>query len=227
MSGGPFESLNCSFSVGDAAADVTQNLALLAAAAGVAPAALHTVTQVHGDRVVWAGEAGAGVEADGLWTAQPGTAVGVRTADCLPILIEDPRGPVTAVHAGWRGVIAEIAARAVEALVRGGAPVETLRVGLGPCIQRCCFEVDGELPARFAAAFGEAVVVAQPGKARVHLDLPLAVQLTLSRLGVPASHVSALPHCTHCDARFFSHRRERGLTGRHLSFIRCAGAASL
>ena len=223
----PFESLNSSGAVGDDPAAVSQNLSRLAAAAGVAQERLLFVKQVHGARVVEGVEARPDTEADGVWTDVPGTAVGVRTADCLPILIEDPRGRVAAVHAGWRGVIGEIVARAVEQLVAQGAVARELRVALGPCIQRCCFEVDGDLPARFEAAFGTEVIFRPQAASKVHLDLPRAVGQTLARLGVPAGHVVALPQCTGCDARFFSHRREHGITGRHLSFISCTGASSL
>lgn len=228
VSEGPFASLNCAVSVGDAPAAVEENLRRLAAAAQVEPGALLTVSQVHGDVVLRAGAASGPDprptlgEADGLWTDVPGTAVGARTADCLPILIEDRVGRrVAAVHAGWRGVIAGIAVRALEQLVAAGTRPGDVRVAIGPCIQKCCFEVDGDLPARFAAAFGDEVVVAVEGKAKRHLDLPRAVQLALGRAGLPAAHVAALPHCTMCDARFFSHRRDRGVTGRHLSFITC------
>jgi YfiH family protein len=175
--------------------------------------------------VVEAKEATFDTEADALWTDVPGTAVGVRTADCLPILIEDPKGRVAAVHAGWRGVISEIVARTIELFVAKGASASELRVAIGPCIQSCCFEVDGDLPERFVDAFGSEVLLA--GRPKPHLDLPLAVRKTLSRAGVPSSHVVTLTQCTMCDERFFSHRRDRGVTGRHLSFITCGGAASL
>lgn len=227
VSKAPFASLNSSFVVGDEALAVQENLARLARAAGVAPERLISARQVHGDRVVEAAAVTGDTEADAVWTDVPGTAVGVRTADCVPILLEDPRGRVAAVHAGWRGVINEITARTVEQLVARGARVEELRVAVGPCIQRCCFEVDGDLPERFARAFGDDVVVRHPERPKPHLDLPRAVTKTLARLGVPADHVAVLPHCTMCDGRFFSHRRERGVTGRHLSFITCAGASSL
>jgi YfiH family protein len=227
VSAAPFDSLNSSLAVGDDPAAVAINLARLEAAAGVEAGGLRFVKQVHGARVVSAGEATADTEADAIWTDVAGTAVGVRTADCLPILIEDPQGRVAAVHAGWRGVLSEIVARTIEQLVERGARVGDLRVAIGPCIQRCCFEVDGDLPSRFEAAFGKDVIVSEPSSPKPHLDLPLAVRKTLDRLGVPGGHVVALPHCTQCDARFFSHRREHGITGRHLSFITCVGAASL
>lgn len=224
----PYATLNTSFAVGDDAAAVHENLARLAAAAGVEPGRLYAIKQVHGDAVIDATSSTPETEGDALWTRTPGVAVGVRTADCVPVLIEDrSSGAVAAVHAGWRGVIAEITARTLELLQRSGSRPEDLHVAIGPCIQKCCFEVDGDLPSRFRAAFGESVVVRPQGRARDHLDLPLAIGLTLARAQIPSSHVATLPQCTSCDPRFFSHRRDKGVTGRHLSFITCARAADL
>lgn len=230
VSRAPFDSLNTALTVGDEPAAVEVNLARVAEAAGVAPARVRMLSQVHGDRVVEQGStpSPAIIEADGHWTETPGLALGIRTADCLPVLLEDPVGRrVAAVHAGWRGVIAEIAVRAVEALAARGSRPGDLRVVLGPAIQRCCFEVDGDLPARFAAAFGDDVVVPQPEKSKPHLDLARAVVRSLGRAGVPSGQIEALSACTHCDTRFFSHRREHGRTGRHLSFITCRFATPL
>lgn len=228
ISAAPFDSLNTSRVVGDVDDAVTENLRRLAEAARVSPEKLFSVSQVHGAAVVEAPGVTSKTEADAVWTQTPGTAVGVRTADCVPILLQDVRsGRVAAVHAGWRGVVAEIVARTLELWVARGTNLGDVRAAIGPAIQRCCFEVDGDLPARFAAGFGDEVVVPVQGKVKRHLDLPRAVGLTLARAGVAASHVVTLPHCTVCDARFFSHRRDRGVTGRHLSFITCVGAASL
>ncbi|MFT3707930.1 MAG: peptidoglycan editing factor PgeF [Archangium sp.] len=225
---GAFASLNTSFSVGDDPSAVRHNLDALANVAGVEPARLVTVTQVHGDRVVNALEAKSDTEADGLIASTKGTAVGIRTADCLPVLLEDRRsGNVAAVHAGWRGVIAQITGKALRQLVGPEGNFEHVYAGIGPCIQKCCFEVDGDLPERFTQAFGPEVLVTSAGAAKPKLDLVRAVRLTLERSGVPADHVAALPQCTMCDTRFFSHRRDRGITGRHLSFITCDGASSL
>jgi hypothetical protein len=229
VSKGPFTSLNASLSVGDDAAAVTENVRRLARAVGVEPQALATVHQVHGVAVLEATAMGEGAlpvplgEADALFTRQPGLAVGVKTADCLPILVEDPVGrQVAAVHAGWRGVIGDALGVTIERLLTRGARLEDLRVALGPCIQACCFEVDGDLPERFRASFGERVVRRIDGKPKVHLDLPWAVAESLRRRGLPPAHVDVLPHCTRCDARFFSHRRDAGMTGRMLSLIRCS-----
>ncbi len=226
----PFASLNTATNVGDEPAAVAQNLERLSAAFGATPAQVVTVHQVHGTIVREATATGQGVlgEADAVFTRHAGLIVGVKTADCLPILIEDSKtGQVAAVHAGWRGVIGEIVLRAIERLVENGADSSGLQFALGPAIQACCFEVDGELPARFTAAFGGEVVKPQPGKTKVHLDLAWAVGRSLARAGVPDSHVDVLPHCTRCDSRFFSYRREEGRTGRQLSLIQCVRETSL
>lgn len=216
VSEGPFSSLNASHSVGDRAEAVDENLRRLAKAANGSE--LLTITQVHG--VELSHDRG-GIDADGLWSARRGVALGIRTADCLPVLIEDRAGRrVAAVHAGWRGVIGLIAVKMVERFAELGSPKDQLRVALGPAIQRCCFEVDGELPERFEGAFGPSVVV--EGFAKPHLDLSLAVRVSLEAAGVLPEHIEVLPQCTHCDERFFSHRRDRGVTGRQLSFITCA-----
>lgn len=225
---GPWASLNTSFAVGDSPEAVEVNLRRLAQALGVAPGALATITQVHGLTLVEAHAADPAVvrgplaEADAVWTQTPGVAVGVRTADCLPVLIEDPvGGRVAAVHAGWRGVLGELPRRTVERLVAAGSHVVDLRVALGPAIGPCCFEVDGDLPARFEAAFGREVVVPVAGKPRLHLNLGLAVRRSLERAGVPAGQIDQVPGCTAHEPRFFSHRRDQGQTGRHLSVVVC------
>lgn len=230
VSEGPFASLNLSLSVGDDQSRVEQNLQRLARAVGTTSDRVATVHQVHGTTVLEVNRAagqGAVGEADALLTSTSGLAVGVKTADCLPILIEDRRThAVAAVHAGWRGVIGAITSKTIARMLTLGSRLDDLRVAVGPAIQACCFEVDGDLPDRFSAEFGPDVVRPQPGKQKVHLDLGAAVRVSLERVGVAPTHVEVLPQCTRCDPRFFSHRRDHGLTGRHLSLIRCAPRAN-
>lgn len=227
VSQGAYRSLNLGFAGGDDAGSVRENHRRLAEAAGFSLPALHVVSQVHGDAVLKVDEAPesealkARGEADALWTSRAGAAVGIRTADCVPILIADPEGRrVAAVHSGWRGTDLRITARAVEALVREGARPERLVAAVGPAIQRCCYEVSEELALRFRARFGDEVVAHDGGRWR--LDLARAVKQTLRQVGVPEDRIDVLPECTACDAeRFFSHRRDKGVTGRHLSFAVC------
>lgn len=230
ISEGAYASLNLGFGVGDDAARVEENHRRLAAAAGVKIGALHTVRQVHGATVAEVPQGHGGTEtlpasfaeADALHTARAGEAVGVKTADCVPILLVDPDGRrVAAVHSGWRGTDADIAARAVEALVAHGARPERVLAAIGPCIQVCCYEVSPELGQTFRGRFGADVAVEEDG--RVHLDLPTAVKQTLLRAGVREAHIDLMLECTSCKPqRYFSHRRDRGVTGRHLNFIAAA-----
>jgi YfiH family protein len=219
VSTGAFASLNLSEGVGDSAADVRENVRRLAAEAGRSAEHLVTVRQVHGDRVVRATPSVA-QEADAVWT-QDGTGswVGVVSADCVPVLLSTADGrTVAAVHSGWRGTALRVAARAVEALVRTGAQASGVCAVVGPCIQACCYEVGGELAERFRLEFGAEVV--RDGGVRPHLDLSKAVRATLLSAGLSPHNVELQPACTACDAsRFYSHRRDGGVTGRHLAFI--------
>ncbi|NBD10943.1 peptidoglycan editing factor PgeF [Corallococcus silvisoli] len=224
VSEGAYASLNLGFSVGDERSRVEENHRRLAQAVGAKVGALCRVSQVHGDTVLPAHGADDDSlrptlgEADALWTEGEGSWVAVGTADCVPVLLVDPRGRrVAAVHSGWRGTDLEISARAVEALGARGSQPEHLLAAVGPCIQACCYEVSAELGDRFRARFGPDVVRAGE---KPHLDLPHAVKASLLKAGLKPEHVDVLQACTACDReRFFSHRRDAGRTGRHLNFV--------
>ncbi len=218
---GAYASLNCGRGVGDEPTRVDRNLEILARRAGLRSASeLRTVHQVHGACAVRASPSSDSVPADALWTDTHGMAVGVRSADCLPILIEDRRSSrVCAVHAGWKGVLFGVFGSAVEALLGAGSRAEDLVVAIGPHIRACCFEVAPNLGLRFAETQGVEVV---PRPA--HVDLSAAIRKQAQMLGIRTEQIDDLTACTACDARFFSHRRQSGQTGRHLSFI-CAPAA--
>jgi YfiH family protein len=159
-------------------------------------------------------------EADAVVSATRGVAACVAVADCVPLLLADRRGgAVAAVHAGWRGSLARIAARAVEALTReAGARPADLVAAVGPSIGPCCYEVAGDLADRFADAFGGEVV--RPGAAAPRLDLWAANVLALRGAGLREGSIDLLGRCTACDAGLlFSHRRDRGRTGRQVGFV--------
>src|SRR5512138_221324 len=137
----PFDSFNLGGGVGDASGSVDANWGLLRKVTGLGFA---RVRQVHGDRVVVMRAASEPAdEADAIVSVVPGVAACVAVADCVPILIGDPRsGAVAAVHAGWRGTLARTAARAVEALaLEVGANPADLLAAVGPAIGPCCYEV--------------------------------------------------------------------------------------
>jgi YfiH family protein len=219
----PFAALNLGGSVGDDPAAVEENWGRLARETGLAFA---RVRQVHGDRVVRAQECAPGrpdaadrPEADAVLSRTPGVAALVAVADCVPILLADPRsGAVAAVHAGWRGTLAGIAARAVDALVAEGARAAELLAAIGPSIGPCCYEVSPDLAARFRAALGPDVANDLPSQPR--LDLWRANERVLHRAGVPLRSIDLLGRCTACEpTHFYSHRRDAGRTGRQVGFV--------
>ena len=218
VSAGAFESLNLSATVGDDPAHVRENWRRLREATGLAFA---RVRQVHGRRVV---EVEAGTEpveeADGVATSAPGVAACVSVADCVPLLLADPRsGAVAAVHAGWRGTIDGAAVAGVKVLVdRYGARPGEILAAIGPGIGPCCFEVSRDLAVRFRDEVGP--VTATPRDHGSRVDLWRANEFLLRRAGLRRGQIETLGRCTSCEERtFFSHRRDRGLTGRHVAFI--------
>ena len=172
---------------------------------------LATVRQVHSAEVL-AADASGGVigQGDALITDQPGVLLSVRTADCLPILMSDIRHrAVSAVHAGWRGAVLEVAPKAVQAMAdRYGTRPEDLRVAIGPGIGQCCFEVGPEVAVQFGLS------------GRTRIDLAETNRRQLVQAGIPASQIVLTGMCTCCDrSRFHSFRRDREAAGRMVSAI--------
>jgi YfiH family protein len=177
------------------------------------------VNQVHGARVVGAADEGA--DADGVISEDRRAAVSVRTADCTPILIAaDGGGMVAAVHAGWRGACAGIARVAIEAMEARGASREKMTFALGPSIGIDWFEVGDEVIDAARALLGEDPP-ARPGpNGKKHLDLVGVIERQLVKLGVSPARMERIGGCTFTNrAMFFSHRRDRGITGRLMSAI--------
>lgn len=179
--------------------------------------ALTTVTQVHAANVAIAPTTPE-TEADAILAEDSGTIAAVRTADCVPILIGCPRtGLAAAVHAGWRGVVADVTGATIHALRERGADPGDLVAAIGPAIGVDAFEIGPEVVAAFdAAGLGEHV---RRGPGRSHADLFQAVSSRLRSAGLDPGRIDGHPVCTVSDERFFSHRRTSGATGRHLSGI--------
>lgn len=188
---------------------------------------------------------------DGLITDLPGVVLAILTADCLPVLLVDTRNrAVGAFHAGWRGTAARIVEKGLGLMRREfGTRPEDIRAAIGPGIQQCCYEVGEELQAKFESQFAygselfrevkESDPVREkypllfmnqraPGHGdlclKLHLDLREANRRQLLAAGVPEKQIVALPDCTACDTRrFFSHRGEKGHTGRMMAVIGIQG----
>lgn len=220
---GSFASLNLSLRTGDDPARVAENRRRLAEAGGFDLSRLFTVRQVHGAAVALV-EPGAeasqlaGVAADAVIASEPGVAVGVFTADCVPVLLADGHGRVGAVHAGWRGTLAGVAVAAVEALVGLGAAPRSLSAAFGPSICAGCFEVGEEVVERFVGAWPEAIRRSPDRRPRIDLRHVNCAQLLAA--GLQRGSIDAEPPCTRCHPeRFFSYRRDGARIGQHLSFI--------
>jgi YfiH family protein len=152
-------------------------------------------------------------------TREPGIALAVSGADCLPILFVAP-GAVAAAHAGWRGVAAGIPVAALEAVATlAGVPASRVEVHFGPCIRSCCYEVGPEVAAQFP---GE--TVRQVGES-LRLGVPEAARAQLLAHGVQPERLADTAACTACEPSwYFSHRRDRGLTGRQWGLVALADA---
>ena len=182
--------------------------------------------QVHSACVAAAEEWRDGLWADGLVTATPRTRLAVKTADCLPILLADPRAKVVAaVHAGWRGSAAGIAMRGVEAMARlHGSRPEDIRAAFGPSIGVCCFEVGPEVAKQFSVWFPERDDL----DGKTCIDLPAANRRQLISAGLRPERIAHLAPCTVCGGtlsgggEFHSWRRahQTGVRMHSLIWIR-------
>ncbi len=224
VSGRPYASLNVGLKWGDNPEHVHENRRRVQQAAGAER--MFFVQQVHGAAVAFVQPEStpqdlALVQADALVVQRVGFAVAVMVADCVPLLLADPTtGACAAVHAGWRGTVADVAGAAVRALVQQtrSDPAQFC-AAVGPSIGPCCFEVGAEVVEGL-----KSVVPGPPSwllpREKPHVDLWLANQALLQAAGLPPQNIEVLGACTHCDpGRFFSYRREGAATGQMLGFI--------
>jgi polyphenol oxidase len=179
----------------------------------VPPGDIFFLTQVHGDRIVLARDAGGLPEADGIISDNLEDMLGILTADCLPVLAWSDDPPlIAAVHAGWRGLAKGIVGKAIRRMQSLGG--RAIHLSLGPAIGPCCFEVGAEV----ADAFQGITIRYVHGKN--FLDLwEIAVNQAL-QAGIERRAIRTLRLCTMChSALFFSYRREGYTTGRNISLI--------
>ncbi|PYC28130.1 peptidoglycan editing factor PgeF [Aquipseudomonas alcaligenes] len=212
VSQAPFDGLNLGDHVGDDPAAVAANRARLVETLGCRPAWLQ---QVHSPDAVEADPRQVPT-ADASWTAAPGTACAVLTADCLPALFCDRAGTrVAAAHAGWRGLAGGVLENTVAAL---GVEPDELLVWLGPAIGPQSFEVGAEVREAFLTRHAEAerAFVPSANAGKYLADLYSLARIRLAAIGVTAVHGGGLN--TFSDPRFFSYRRA-ARTGRFASLV--------
>lgn len=187
---------------------------------GLTPEQLFLVKQVHGENIVRVqadlNPTGATM-ADGLITDVPGIALGILTADCVPVFFWDSSKQVIGLaHAGWRGAVHGIAAKMVSAFQQNfGSQVENIHVGLGPCIRQSAYEVGAEFESLFPGFYQ-----AGPKEGKGHLDLAGFVRKSLVSAGILTHHIEDCGLCTFKEQdHFYSYRRENQTTERMLSVI--------
>jgi YfiH family protein len=221
----PWDTLNFAAGTGDDPAAVRENFARAASLLGVSAARLYVVSQVHGVAAqVLAGDEDRDAVlrkiGDITLSLSPGVACGVRTADCVPILIADrTSGAVAAIHSGWKGTVANVAASGVRALRELVGSRGDLLAAIGPHIEACCFEVGADVAAELAACspLGAAVVIAGD---KQHVDLRRIVRAQLEAAGIDPAAIDDVRGCTVGDEeRFHSYRRDGKIGGRLLSAI--------
>ena len=229
----PFDALNLQSSRANAeladgerdlASNLAENRARFACAAGLATdARIAEVSQVHGNAVARTRDAILTRTFADAMTSMPGDpAALVRIADCVPILIACPsNGMVAAVHAGWRGVVAEVVLAAIDALRQEGCDISRALAAVGPCIRGAHFEIGDEVAdALRNANLPACLAPTRNAQGKLHADLALAVRVQLERAGVHPANIDADPPCTFADAaRFFSYRRDGARSGRLAAVI--------
>ncbi len=234
--GGDFEtnhtaSLNLAFDRGDSDKTVLHNLSLFCEAAGVCPESVISLKQVHSDKVLEVSEQMCGRGyfvksenfADGYVTGKKGITLGVKTADCVPILFADnTAGIVGAAHAGWRGTVFGIAAKCVAEMEKLGACKSDIKIAIGPSIHSCCFEVKEDFIESVSeiagTSFADRFIFKKDGNffadiVGMNIDF-------LKEVGIRQDNIDVCSYCTCCNPRlFYSHRYSKGLRGTMLSII--------
>jgi hypothetical protein len=236
VSQGCFETLNCGLHVADNPDHVVENRRRIAEAAGFDFAAWTIAEQVHGDRVAVVGEAergrgrlGAGDAlpgCDAMVTDAEGVVLTACFADCVPLFFLDVEKRVIGIaHAGWKGTTMRIAERTVETMRRRyGSRPESILAAIGPSIGGCCYEVDERVLEHVRRLDGwESAIRPAAGDApegRRRLDLKELNRKIMIKAGVLPQHIESSEWCTSCRTDlFFSHRKEKGTTGRMAGWI--------
>ncbi len=238
----PFSSLNFDVRDGDDFENVKHNKSVVGKLFGFDAERLLTINQVHGNDVLIIDTAAHDIfnlsktSADAIITNQPCLAIGVLTADCVPILLIDPdKKIIGAVHAGWRGTVKAIVQKAIETMVKHfGCDEKTILSAIGPSIGPCCYKVDDAVVEEFGERFLDYKNFITPlhpplskegwGDFAWRLDLKKANFAQMLNMGLLEKNISVEDFCTSCrNDLFFSYRKDGKITGRQLNFIMLKG----
>jgi hypothetical protein len=234
VSAPPFDSLNLGLKVGDSPERVIKNYQLVSRALAFELNSLVTCQQVHGDKVIEVkkkDEARSSFlpwreKADAMVTSIPGLILMVRIADCVPIIFFDPFQKVVGIaHAGWKGTVEKIGVKTVKVFTdQYHSDLADILVGIGPSIGPCCYEITDQVGSLYREGFscGEGLIEERDG--RSYLNLWEANRRQLLGVGIREENIELADLCTSChDETFFSHRREKGRTGRFGALIGMKG----
>lgn len=233
VSQGIYESMNFSFTNGDARENVLENYKRICSAIGVdfRNCVLSFQTHTNNVRTVTDGDKGKGIlferdynDVDALVTDIPGIVLVLQFADCVPLLFLDPKKRVIAsAHAGWKGTVAKIAEKTVEAMQSGfNCEPSDILVGIAPGIMQCCFEVDQPVFEQFEGLHGINIkdICVFKGNGKYNIDLQKTNRLILENAGVRPENIIVSDLCTKCSHDIFhSHRATNGKRGNNASFI--------
>ena len=228
--------LNLAFGRGDEDGVVFENLSIFANAVGFDDKKVISVPQIHSNIVKYVNfeDAGAGYykkadfSCDGYITKEVGLPIGIKTADCVPILLEarddeDKVIAVSAIHAGWRGTADKISKNAMDEFLKLGAKIENIYVAIGPCIDVCCYEVGEDFVEQIETKLGQNYAndfISKTENGSFYANLKGMNLEILLEAGVLKSNIDVCEKCTCCDETlFYSHRRQKGIRGAHLSVI--------
>ncbi|MCI5043297.1 MAG: peptidoglycan editing factor PgeF [Aquisalinus sp.] len=229
VSEGHYATLNCGPGSADTPSAVKRNRQRCKDA--VEAKDLYTAYQIHSDKAIFVTTATDSlIKADALVTNQPGLAIGIMTADCMPVLFHDPVAAlVGAAHAGWRGALSGVLENCVSLMREHGSEPSNITACFGPCLRVENFEVGLELLDQFTDKHADSAQYFHPGKsdAKRHLDLVAFGRDRLIKSGLLPSHIDDLKSCTLVQPDdFFSYRQSRRLSlpdyGRNLSVISLA-----
>lgn len=228
VSDGMFATLNLGMNRGDEGVRVTENWNRFLESAGIDKREFVCGKQVHGNRIHIATGSDARraygkypdgrelIECDGYVTKESNVPLVIFTADCVPLLLEDrTAGIVGAVHCGWRSTVADIEKNAVDAFISLGSDVKNIHAAIGPAIEKCCFEVGGEVIDAVHSLIGEEALRLYTSRGdKFMLDLKGVVRHRLLMLGLSDRNMEDVGECTMCNPdRYFSHRGTKGNRG--------------
>lgn len=227
----PFASLNLHWDKEGCQADVLENYRRFAQGAGFAYEDMAIVNHEHGATVLRldASHRGQGFDGpplpycDGIITKASEVALVTSHADCGAFFLYDPATrSIGMAHAGWKGTLAQIGLVMAQAMAREfGADPANMLAAAGPCICPRCFEVDESLGDAFVETFGDPGVKLPGNPGKAHVDLPMCAAIQFLRTGILPEHITLMDACTYENpAHFFSHRRDKGITGSMAAFIK-------